>query len=122
VAQIPRLTDDSNDSIARWLKRNKPDVLVGYSHLLPIIEALGYSVPSDIGLASLAIDQRDPQISGINQNDSIIGKVAIDILVGIMHRGEKGPPSVPIRTLVDGNWFEGGTLRMQVSKRRRSQP
>lgn len=119
VTPIPRLDDHSRKSIAAWLKRNKPDVVVGFSHLLPIVESLGYRVPSDIGLASLAVDQRDPRISGIDQNDAIIGKAAVDVLVGIMHRGEKGPPGTRIRTLVDGNWFEGKTLQKQESKRRK---
>lgn len=119
---IPRLEGDSPESIGRWLRRHKPDVLVGFSHLLPIVESLGYRVPEDIGLASLAVDQHDSRVSGINQNDFLIGKAAIDVLVGIMHRGEKGPPAVPIRTLVDGAWYEGATLQTQQCRRRRRAP
>lgn len=118
VTPIPRLSDDGTKSLSKWLRQYKPDVLVGFSHLLPIIESMGYRVPEDIGLASLAVDRRDPRISGIDQNDTIIGRAAIDVLVGIMHRGQKGPPDVPIRTLVDGNWFEGETLRQQEPRRR----
>jgi hypothetical protein len=61
----------------------------------------------------LAVDVNDPRISGANENDFLIGKTAIDVLAGMMIRGERGLPAVPIRTLVDSNWFAGETLRPQ---------
>ncbi|XHR29729.1 MAG: LacI family DNA-binding transcriptional regulator [Chthoniobacteraceae bacterium] len=111
LVPIPRLTSLEHGVIAKWIKKYKPDVLIGYSFLLSQVEALSYRVPEDIGYASLAVDLADPHISGISQNDRFIGKIAVDLLVGMIHRGERGVPPIPIRTLIDSTWVEGETLR-----------
>lgn len=113
LTQIPRLPSIESAALAKWLKKYKPDVIIGFNIYLSDIEKLGYKVPQDIGFVSLAVDTRDPRISGANENDSLIGKTALDVLVGMIHRSERGVPEVPIRTLVDSTWFPGKTLRPQ---------
>ncbi len=113
LTQIPRLASTGKEALAKWLKKYKPDVLIGFNTLLPEIEELGYKVPRDIGAVSMAVDVRDPRMSGANENDFLIGKTAVDLLVGMIHRGELGAPEVPIRTLIDSSWFPGKTLRQQ---------
>ncbi len=53
------------------------------------------------------MDTSDPRLSGASQNDFLIGKIAMDVLVGMIQRGERGLPKVPVRTLVDGTWIPG---------------
>ncbi len=110
MAAIPRAEDFSPDGLRKWITKNKPDVIIGYADMLKRVEALGYSVPGDFGFASPACNIINPRISGVNQHDFLIGKVAVDVLVGMIHRNEKGTPEVPIRTYVDCVWFEGKTL------------
>lgn len=113
LEKIPRLSAKRRETLEEWLAQYKPDVVIGYSCTVEDMEKLGYRVPEDIGFASLDIDIEDPRISGANENDLLIGKTAVDLLVGMMQRGEMGLPSVPIRTLVDSSWFPGTTLRPQ---------
>lgn len=113
LTQIPRATSLEKGALKNWIDEYKPDVLIGFSNLISTVEELGYRVPQDLGVASVAIDIDDPRVSGANENDLLIGEIAVDVLVGMIHRGERGTPKVPIRTLVDSSWFTGGTLRAQ---------
>ena len=36
---------------------------------------------------------------------------AVDFVVGMLHRNERGVPVVPHRLLIDGVWIEGTTVR-----------
>lgn len=113
LAQIPRPLSAEKKPFAKWLKDCKPDVLIGFNDLLPKVEELGCNVPGGVGFASMAAVVREPRISGANQNDMLIGKIAVELLAGMIQRGEQGAPEVPIRTLVDSSWFPGETLRSQ---------
>ena len=115
VFAIPPYTAPLEDSpkFKTWLKRQRPDVLIGRDGDLELIEGLGYSVPQDIGFASLDTNIKNSRISGVNENNFLIGQKAVDILVGMIHRDEHGVPETPIRTLVEGVWVPGKTLRPQ---------
>lgn len=113
MAKLPRIESFDRESIAQWIKTNKPDVLVGFGDLLAKVEGLGYSVPKDIGFVSIATTPGVLRVSGVDQNDFLIGRTAVDVLVGMIHRNDKGLPKVPIRTFVDCTWVEGETLRPQ---------
>jgi len=47
----------------------------------------------------------------MNQHNDLSGQAAVDMLVGMLHRGERGPPSFPIATLIGPSWIEGTKLR-----------
>jgi hypothetical protein len=36
--------------------------------------------------------------------------MAVDLLVDMMHRNERGIPPIPYRLMVEGSWCEGKTL------------
>ncbi|MFA7344845.1 MAG: LacI family DNA-binding transcriptional regulator [Terrimicrobiaceae bacterium] len=115
LSQIPRMVSKEGAAFAKWIKKYQPDVLIGFNNFLPEVEKLGYQVPADIGFVSMAVDPKNPRISGANENDFLIGKTALDVLVGMIHRGERGAPEVPIRTLIDSTWFPGETLRPRLA-------
>ena len=83
---------------------------------MDVLENLGYAIPKDIGFASVALAGTDKKISGIYQNDILIGKKAVDVLVGMLQRGERGIPETPVSTLVEGVWRRGTTLKNMNSK------
>lgn len=122
LVQIPRAVSLKKEDLARWMKKHRPDVLIGFSDLLSEVEEMGYRVPDRIGFASMAVDANNPRVSGVNQNDHLIGKTALEVLVGMIQRGERGIPEVPIRTLVDSSWFHGETLEPQKQRSRRLIP
>lgn len=119
-SRIPRLEAEGEEALAKWLKKYKPDAVIGFNSQLPQIEALGYRVPGDFGFASVSADPESPRIAGAYENDVLIGRNAVDVLVGMIHRAERGFPEVPVRTLVDSTWLEGKTLTKRNSDPRKT--
>jgi LacI family transcriptional regulator len=100
-------------SFKAWLESYKPDVVISYDYLEDELLALGYRIPQDIGLASM--DVRNKHVSGLSQNSFIIGQKAVDLLVGMIQRGETGIPRLPLCTLIESEWHDGDTLCTQKS-------
>ena len=71
----------------------------------------GLRVPADIGLALLACPQPGDACSGVYQNGSRIGALAVDTLIGLVERHESGLPEQATTLMVEGQWNEGSTLR-----------
>lgn len=115
MARLPRVESLDKAGLAQWIRENRPDVLVGFGDLLSKIRGLGYAVPEDIGFVAIATTPKAPRVSGVDQHDFLIGRTAIDVLVGMIHRNEKGLPKVPIQTFVNCSWAPGETLRPQGS-------
>ena len=97
----------------RWLNRHRPDVLVTLDaeFLEAILKELGLCAPGDMGLASLGCAEIGDRFSGICQLGRIKGAQAMNALIGLVERNEKGLPEQPITTLVEGRWNPGQTLR-----------
>ncbi|HEY8966616.1 MAG TPA: LacI family DNA-binding transcriptional regulator [Candidatus Methylacidiphilales bacterium] len=94
-----------------WVEKEKPDAVLTYSAFADNLKKAGYRIPGDIGFASLHLPAMGSSLSGICQNDATIGKRAVDLLVGMLQRGERGVPETPLRLLVEGAWNPGQTLR-----------
>jgi DNA-binding LacI/PurR family transcriptional regulator len=99
--------------IRTWLRREKPDVLItpAAGVLIGTLRDGGWRVPEDIGLALLACPGPGDPCSGVYQNGRMIGALALDTLVGLMERHERGLPGQATTLMVEGQWNEGRTLR-----------
>ena len=117
VVFIPEFEESPTD-LRAWLRERRPDVVISHDGLAREIAALGYSIPRDLGFASLDLSPGERRLSGICQNSFRIGQKAVDLLVEMTHRGEFGIPEIPTRTLVEGVWVPGRTLRKQPAPRK----
>ena len=113
---IPELLMDKITDISQvedWVHRNKLDAFISsagfYEFWLPKSKL---RIPEDVGFASLHVLEGTTQ-AGINQHDREIGRAAVNLLVGMMHRQEKGIPKLSHRLLIDGTWQQGETVRRQ---------
>lgn len=97
----------------RWLKSQKPDVLVSNKSHLGFLRTLGCSIPAKIGYAVLNRDQSDNHLSGIDLMPKQIGAAAVDLVVARLHRNEFGLPAHPASLMVSGMWRVGTTTRPQ---------
>ncbi len=108
----------------KWVKSYRPDAVISQElGLLDVLHQNGYRVPGDIGFAtqSLTSYEHTRQISGIDENASAAGAAAVNLLVGMMHRGEWGIPKLTQNILVTGTWHDGDTLmRQNISRRQTS--
>jgi DNA-binding LacI/PurR family transcriptional regulator len=108
---LKAITDEA--ALFRWIRRARPDVIItSASDLLPPILARGgWRVPDDLGLALLASPAPDDALSGIFQNGKMIGALAIDTLISLVERYERGLPQQATTLMVEGNWNPGRTVR-----------
>jgi LacI family transcriptional regulator len=110
----PLLVDELNEKqFVTWFKRHRPEVLLAVSvpTLLGYLKNIGQTVPGDVCIVSL--DRRPPDrgIAGINQDYTNLGANAVDILISMTHRNERGVQRKPLIVLSDGEWTGGPTLR-----------
>ena len=55
-------------------------------------------------------DHPEQGSSGVYYDPAKVGALAVEMLLGLMHRNEKGIPADPHEVLLSGDWREGGTL------------
>lgn len=115
ASSVPTLTAPYTDqgAVLHWLKTHKPDAVVtGNYHFLDVLRSLGWKVPAEIGLACPLLPSAETELAGVIENSPAIGSVAVDFLIGMIHRQERGIPSNPQRIHVEGQWLPGKTLRV----------
>ncbi len=96
----------------QWYEQYNPQVIVTtLSEIFGILKKMKRRVPRDIGLAIPHMPNCSEKFSGMNMNACWIGRVAMDYLVSMIHRNEKGIPQFPQRVLVEGTWVPGKTVR-----------
>jgi LacI family transcriptional regulator/LacI family repressor for deo operon, udp, cdd, tsx, nupC, and nupG len=94
------------------LRTHRPDAIVtGNYHFIDVLRSLGKRVPEEIGLACPLLPSADTELAGVVENSVEIGSVAVDFLIGMIHRQERGVPANPPRIHVEGRWIRGKTLR-----------
>lgn len=103
--------------VEAWFKTEQPDVIVtpGDTLCRDIARRLGLRIPGKVGFVS-ANKAGDSPMAGIEEQPEEIGATAIEVLAGMIQRGEKGVPTVPKVTMVEGRWIEGRSVRANVRK------
>lgn len=105
-------------AFVKWFNENQPEVILGYDPgIIRWLEKLGKRVPEDVGFVHLWNPDQSGQYAGIYHNPPAIGAAAVDFLVGMIHRNERGLPSAPQTLLLDAVWQNGATLK---SRKRRA--
>jgi len=101
------------DRICRWIKREKPDVVVTLILEEQVRELIkqGIRIPERVGLVSLSVGESGSALSGIFQDPSAMGAVAADQLIKMVERNETGVPGDPITLTIGGRWNAGRTVR-----------
>lgn len=105
----------------KWFERYRPEVIISPdATLIDVLEKAGYRVPRDVGFASPSLVTHPRKLSGVDENSIEMGRAAMDMLAGMLHRNERGLPSIPYYLLVKGEWQRGATLPSAASIRRKS--
>jgi LacI family transcriptional regulator len=116
--RIPPLLVEERDwhehEFAKWFEVNRPDVILGYDpSIIAWLKKLGRRVPEDVGFAHLWTPDCSGQFAGLYHNPPAIGSAAVDFLVGMIHRNERGIPLAPQTLLLDATWQDGTTVQRQ---------
>jgi len=110
--------DLNSASFLAWFEQVRPEAIITQRFsqiLIAWLRASGRHVPRDVAVADLSARPEQPDISGIYQHDRLIGSTAVDVLIGLLQRNERGFPSTIIYTLVDGAWQPGNTVKSSIS-------
>ena len=97
-----------------WYKRHEPEVIVG--HLQTIVDwlrDLGRRVPADVGFFNLNMTERIAPCAGLDLEPRRLGAAAVETVVAMLHRQERGVPLYPNTITLEASWIEGPTLRPQ---------
>ena len=91
-----------------WLRRNRPDVVVALDSV--VAQWLDEPLPPGVrrpAVAFLELTDRTPGAMGIDRGSERIGAAAVDLLVSLLHRNERGIPPSGNTLLVKGLWRDG---------------
>jgi len=110
-------------SFRAWYAQHRPDAIVCVHHeIKKLLEDMGVKVPEDVAIAHLDRNEELPDWSGMNQNNTLIGIAAIDMLVGQLHRNEVGLAAFPKASLVQSAWVDGPTVVRRTARTRPPTP
>jgi LacI family transcriptional regulator len=113
------IPSDDVHLVAAWLKKERPDAVVGHSsQLVNWMEAAGYRVPEDIGVVHIAIEDDVLDWAGIYANKREIGRLAATKLVSLIQHRQFGIPIIASTEFVPGVWRAGQTLLPRKPKQR----
>jgi DNA-binding LacI/PurR family transcriptional regulator len=123
VYRVPPLLSHSPDraEFTRWFKRHKPDVVIA-SQANPVrgwLAEAKIQVPADAGLVDLRCYDPQAGTTGVHYDFSQTGAAGVELLIGLLHRQERGLPARPQEVLLQGQWVEGSTLGPPPATRRR---
>lgn len=100
------------EKLSRYLKQNRIDALVTSDYrILDTLKQQRIAVPRQLAVAGLSLPSGDTPLAGIVEDSPRVGAVAMDLLVGMVQRGERGVPPTPIRTHLEGTWHDGRSVR-----------
>ena len=118
--RLPPLVLDqwNTKTFLSWVEHYRPDAIVTrLPEVLRSLRRAGYSVPDDVGVAFHTLDEKSRFLSGMRKNSFQLGVMAVDLLVDMLHRNERGIPVRPYLLMVEGSWVEGNTLRKPTERR-----
>ncbi|EDY81290.1 hypothetical protein VDG1235_908 [Verrucomicrobiia bacterium DG1235] len=100
-----------------WVRGNRPDVIVcvhlygELDKLQKVLDSNGISVPGDIGIAAVSQLLDGTNLSGMQQNQELIGAWSVELLASRIMNQDFGIPENPRILMVESKWIAGETLR-----------
>lgn len=92
-------------TIPAWLARERPDVVI-LGHAEAEIQA---QIPPSIGRVLLGVDTAEDATTGIYQNYTELGRVALEQVVNSLYANSFDPPRLSHTHMIEGVWIRGTT-------------
>jgi LacI family transcriptional regulator len=103
--------DWNEKKFSRWFAKNRPEVVLGYDpEIIAWLKNAGKRVPEDVGFVHLWNPDTSGKFAGLFHNPPMIGAAAVDFLVGMIQRNERGVPESPQTSLLTARWVDGATV------------
>ena len=104
-SKLPKTITEIRSWIAHW----KIDAVVCVTGMQELLTQAGFQIPEDFAVALLNTQDEFQEFAGIDEQGFRTGAAAVDYVVGMIHRGERGIPQAPIQLLMEGKWRDGAT-------------
>lgn len=118
-AALPTLRLDGVEEgpLMHWLNKSRPDVLLfvhlhdTLGELQRVLDRNRVRVPADLGVAVLTHILGGTRFSGMQQNQRIMGRWAVELLAARIANRDLGISSTPRIEMVESEWIDGQSLR-----------
>jgi LacI family transcriptional regulator len=109
----PLVADEINvDNFKKWFARHNPDVVIGHqSEAIEWMQACGARVPQTHGFFCLNMLRQHVPCAGLEQRTALIGARAVESVVAMLHRNERGIPEISSLTTIPSRWMDGPTVK-----------
>ncbi|HZZ18752.1 MAG TPA: LacI family transcriptional regulator, partial [Opitutaceae bacterium] len=114
---ILRLDQVEPRPLLSWLKRQRPDALV-FVHMHDVLDELRsvlkknrVRVPEDLGIAVLSPILDDTGFAGLQENQSLMGTWAVELLASRIANRDLGIPEHPRIEMIESLWVDDRSLR-----------
>jgi len=111
----PCYLPDTDDAplFLEWLNRHRPEVIATPCphRVLRRLRDAGRRVPEDISLACAAMNDDVRFFAGITEHPELVGAAAVDCVVDLLHKDERGVPETARRLTIAGSWADGPSVR-----------
>lgn len=107
---LPR-RDICEDKVQAWMERYRPDVVISSEMVRGMLEGMGYSIPEDLGFASIDIAEGPDFVSGVDHRHDLVGREALKLAVADVNLNKTGLPENPKVVTVDSHYRSGCTMR-----------
>lgn len=99
-------------SFLAWFQQHHPDVVIGHvQDMVSWLGTLDVRVPEDVGFFNLNLTERTGPCAGLDLSPRRLGAIAVESVVAMLHRQERGVPAYPQSITLEATWVEGPTLR-----------
>jgi DNA-binding LacI/PurR family transcriptional regulator len=110
--EFPYIDPGTEKRFQAWFKQSRPDVILTlHLEIEKWLKEMGLAIPDDVGLVHLdkfsGLDW-----AGMDQNSTSVGRAAVDMVIGQLHRNEFGPPPFQKSMLIASTWVPGPTIRV----------
>jgi LacI family transcriptional regulator len=115
ILESPRRDPAHEDKIdpvklSKWLKKNKPDVVIGGASALRTVQSIGLKVPEDFSFVSMDVSESPHDAAGANHCYDMVGHESFKLLHSSLNLNVTGVPEHPRVVMVDSHQQSGFTL------------
>jgi LacI family transcriptional regulator len=114
---VLRLERAAEAPLIDWLARYRPDVMIvadrydALQEFTAILTANRIRVPEDLGVAAISQILEGTALSGLQENQDLMGAWAVELLLARIMNQDLGIPDHPRIEMVESQWVEGASLR-----------
>jgi DNA-binding LacI/PurR family transcriptional regulator len=102
--------------LQHWLREQRVEAVALTSQPLEMcafLDQLGYRIPHDIGVALVARYGQTDHIAGVDERMQALGETAVDAVINLISRNERGLVEFPRYSFVEGCWVERPSICAQ---------